>query len=114
MSLKDLRRQLKQFTYLGTQGMLVSLRIEIQKKLAESFNHVFLILGALPFALKIRRRHVNFSLMGLAIMFGLCYYVIFSISTALGKTGIFSPELSAWIANIFFGISGIVGLADLR
>lgn len=114
MSLRDLRKQIKQFKSLGTQGMMVTLKIEIQKKIAESFNHIFLILGALPFALKIRRRHINFSLMGMAILFSLIYYVLFSITAALGKVGILIPEMSVWLTNVFFGVSGIVGLADLH
>jgi len=114
MPIKEMRKQLKQFMSIGTQGMRITLRLEIQKKIAEAFNHIFLILGTLPFALKIRRRHIGFSLMGTAIIFGLCYYVIFSITIALGKSGVLPPGLSAWIANIFFGVSGIVGLADLR
>jgi len=114
MSLKEIRKQIKQFKGLGTQGMVTTLKVEIQKKIADSFNHIFLVLGALPFALKIRRRHINFSLMGMAILFSLIYYVLFSITAALGKVGILIPEMSVWLTNIFFGVSGIVGLADLH
>ena len=114
MSIKDIKKQLDQFMHIGSKGVVLTLKIEIQKKIAESFNHIFLLLGALPFALKIRKRHINFSLMGMAIFFGLIYYVLFSISTSLGNTGLLIPELSVWIANIFFGISGIVGLSVLR
>jgi len=72
------------------------------------------LLAALPFALQIKTRRAGLSSLGTAIIFYFLYYVLSSLSLALGKIDFFPPPIAAWLTNIFFGISGLVGLMSLQ
>ncbi len=115
LSFKDLKHEMIKFSGWKSGNVIRSLVIEIHRRLAQSFSIFFLILGGLPFALRIRQRKVGLSSLGISIIFCLVYYVMFALSLPLGEEGfIFVSWIAPWIANIFFGVSGIVGLMGLR
>ena len=114
LSLKELRRSIKSFSRWKSSKIANILKLEFHKKIAFSFSPFFLLLAALPFALQIKTRRAGLSSLGTAIIFYFLYYVLSSLSLALGKIDFFPPSIAAWLTNIFFGISGLVGLMSLQ
>ncbi|MGM9572149.1 MAG: LPS export ABC transporter permease LptG [bacterium] len=66
---------------------------------------VFTLIGA-PLGLKPNRSGSSVGL-GLSIIIIFIYYVVMMVSGALGEGGALLPWLSAWLPNIFLGLSGI-------
>ena len=114
LSLKDIRVQIAKFSLWKAQKIIAFLEVEFHKKIALNFSTFFLMVGCLPFALRIKQRRVGLSSLGLAILMSFSYYLLFSLSSALGKVDFFLPWIGCWIPNIFFGISGIAGLILLN
>ncbi len=112
--IKTLKYQRKRLMKIGAFQHALKVTIELQRKIAEPFSHLFLILGALPFALEIRKRKVALSSLGLGFILGFIYYVTFSITLALGKAEIILPCFASWTAPLFFLIIGISGLLLIR
>jgi len=109
-SLKDIYKERERLKKIKAKRLVEYLTIQYHEKLCEPFSHLFLVIGVLPFALEIRKRKVGLISFGMGFFFSFIYYVIFSISLALGKAGIILPFLSCWIAPLFFIILGISGL----
>jgi len=51
---------------------------------------------------------------GMSVMIGFSYGVIFYIFISFGKSGILSPFISAWIPTLLFGLAGIFTLMSIR
>jgi len=114
LSLNVLKKEIERLKLTASSGLLYNLIIDYNKKIAEPFSHLFLVIGVLPFALEIRKRKVGLSALGGGFIFGFIYYVIFSVSIAFGKAGIIIPALSSWVAPLFFLVMGISGLVLIR
>jgi lipopolysaccharide export LptBFGC system permease protein LptF len=61
---------------------------------------------ALPFAFKIGRRGALYGV-GIALVLGIVYWMIFAIFTKFGEVGNLPAILSAWSANILFAIAAV-------
>jgi LPS export ABC transporter permease LptG/LPS export ABC transporter permease LptF len=61
---------------------------------------------ALPFAFKMGRRGTFYGI-GLALVIGIVYWMVFAIFTKFGEVGNLPPLLAAWAANILFGLAAI-------
>lgn len=109
-SLKDLRKERERLKKMQVKQLVERLTIQYHKRLSEPFSHLFLVIGVLPFALEIRKRKLGLVSFGVGFFFSFIYYVIFSISLALGKAEMILPFLCCWIAPLFFIILGLSGL----
>ena len=61
---------------------------------------------ALPFAFKIGKRGALYGI-GIALVLGIFYWIVFAIFTKFGEVGNLPPILSAWSANILFAIAAV-------
>lgn len=61
---------------------------------------------ALPFAFKIGKRGALYGI-GIALILGIFYWVVFAVFTKFGEVGNLPPILSAWSANILFAIAAV-------
>ncbi|OQX86995.1 MAG: hypothetical protein B6D55_04600 [Candidatus Omnitrophica bacterium 4484_70.2] len=113
-SLKDIYKERERLKKIKAKRLVEHLTIQYHEKLCEPFSHLFLVIGVLPFALEIRKRKVGLVSFGMGFFFSFIYYVIFSISLALGKAGIILPFLSCWVAPLFFIILGVSGLFFIK
>jgi len=108
-TLKRLKEEIKRLKTIKATRLLSNLTVEYHTKIVECFSHFFLVIGILPLALAIRKRKVALSSLGVSLLFGFSYYLLFSVSIALGKTGVLIPSFSAWLSPLFFSTVGIVG-----
>ena len=110
----SLKSQMNKLKKARATKLLANLTINYHKKIAQPLSHFFLIMGILPFALKIRQRKAGLSAVGVGFLFGFAYYFLFSLNVAFGKIGILLPFLSVWITPISFLAMGLIGLYILK
>lgn len=114
LSLKDIKKQIANFTQWKAHKITRLLKVEFHRKIAQNFALLFILIGALPFSLRIQQRKVGMSALVLTIAFCFVYYFLFSLSVALGKSDFFAPAMACWLTNIFFAVSGVVGMSYLK
>jgi len=73
---------------------------------------VFTILGA-PLAISTKRGGKSIG-MGLSVVIIFAYYLLMSLGKALGRGGILSPFLAAWMQNIIVALSGILMIYKMK
>lgn len=61
---------------------------------------------ALPFAFKMGRRGALYGI-GLALVLGIIYWLVYGLFTKFGEVGNLPPLLSAWSANILFALAAV-------
>ncbi len=67
---------------------------------------IVMALIAMPFAFKIGRRGALYGV-GLALVLGIIYWMVYAIFTKFGEVGNLPPLLSAWSANILFALAAV-------
>jgi LPS export ABC transporter permease LptG len=112
--IQQLRAKIKNLNQKTSSSFFNGLLINYHKKIAEPLSHFFLAIGILPIALQIKKRKVGLSALGGGFIFGFAYYLIFSVTIALGKAGALIVPLNCWIAPLFFAIVGLSGLLLIK
>ena len=83
-----------------------SLSVDLYNRYASAVSCLILILVGIPFSFVIRRRANIFSSFGICIAISFLYFILTSVSLALGKSGVLFPFLAAWIIPaLFFSLS---------
>lgn len=67
---------------------------------------IVMALIAMPFAFRIGKRGALYGV-GLALVLGIVYWLIYAIFTKFGEVGNLPPFLAAWSANILFALAAI-------
>lgn len=101
-------RELKAFTQkIRNEGYdTTSYDVDLQAKLSYPFLTLITVFIGIPFALRSSRQGGMVVGIVLSLVIGFVYWVVFSLSLSLGKSGLLPPVLSAWIANLLFGVLG--------
>jgi LPS export ABC transporter permease LptG len=76
--------------------------VALQRKVAFPFVTIIMTVLAVPFAVTTGRRGAMYGV-GVGIVLAITYWVMMSVSGALGAGGVMSPMLAAWAPNILFG-----------
>jgi len=107
-----------QMTYLELQEYVERLKMEgydatryvvdLHKKLSFPFLTLIMVLMGSPLALAASygRGGGIAQGVGISIVIGFIYWIVFAISAALGHAGTFPPFIAAWAPNVFFGLIG--------
>ena len=107
-----------EMTYLELQEYVERLRMEgydstryvvdLHRKLSFPFLTLIMILMGSPLALAASQgRGGGISQgVGISLVIGFVYWVVFAISAALGHAGTLPPFIAAWAPNVFFGLIG--------
>jgi len=104
MNISELKKCIDEYQKGGFETL--RLETELNFKFSYPFTNFVLLLLGIPIGLILRKggRGASFAL-GLTISFG--YYEAMALFKTLGKGGIISPCLAAWIPNFIFLIGGI-------
>jgi lipopolysaccharide export system permease protein len=105
MSARQLKAYIDKFKG-GSKKLVRRLSVDMHYKIAFPFiSFVVMLIGA-PLAMRTERGR---GMVGIGTSLGivLLYYAVHSICLALGKGGLLSPFLAAWLANILFAAIGI-------
>ena len=104
MNTRELAHYIQRFSKSGAQKALNNMRVDWHEKIAYPFGNFIILLVGLPLALMTRRRKaLTFTSLGLAIGIGFLFYVTNAVGLALGKGGLLTPIVSAWLAPALFG-----------
>ena len=80
--------------------------VRLWEKTAWPVVSLVMALIALPFAFRMGRRGALYGI-GIALVLGIVYWMVFAIFTKFGEVGNLPPMLSAWAANILFAIAAV-------
>lgn len=88
--------------------------VDLYSKLSYPFLNLIMVLIGIPFALKTGRSGGVALSIGISVMIGFAYGVIFYVFLSFGKSGVLPPFLAAWTPTLLFGLTGIFTLMSLR
>ncbi|MCU1228717.1 MAG: transporter, YjgP/YjgQ family [Acidobacteria bacterium] len=83
-----------------------ALLVRLYMKTSWPFLSVVMALIALPFAFRVGKRGALYGV-GIGLVLGIAYWMIFATCTKLGEVGNLPALLSAWAANILFAIAAV-------
>jgi len=106
MNIQQLETYIWKLSQSGAKSIVQSLKVDLYSRYALPFTSLIIIFLGIPFSLKIRKKVVGLSSIGVSIILCFLYYVANAVAIALGKGGILPAVVSAWLANmLFFGLS---------
>ncbi len=113
MSFKDLSIYIQNFSNTSP-AIIQRLSVDLHQKISLPFMNLVVILIGAAFAMKIKQRGRTTAIMGMGmgLVIGFIYYTLMATCVALGKGGILTPLLSAHLANIIFGLIGIMSIRN--
>jgi len=82
------------------------LSVKLYAKTSWPFISMVMALIALPFAFRIGKRGALYGV-GIALVLGIFYWMVFAIFTKFGEVGNLPPVLAAWSANILFALAAV-------
>ncbi len=100
MTTDQLKGYLLKLKKSGADTVIRNLKVDLYQRYMSPLLSVFIILLAIPFALKIKKYATGISSLGISIIMAFSYYVINAISVALGKAGFIAPILAASLSHI--------------
>jgi LPS export ABC transporter permease LptG/LPS export ABC transporter permease LptF len=104
MTFAQLRRYIQM---IKTSGYAADdLAVKLYTKTSWPVISLIMALIALPFAFKIGRRGALYGV-GIALILGIVYWMVFAVFTKFGEVGNLPAILSAWSANILFGLAAL-------
>ncbi|MCH6567569.1 MAG: LPS export ABC transporter permease LptG [Nitrospinae bacterium] len=112
MSYKEIRRLVKEIRASGYDDTHYA--VEMNSKLATPLTAFIMALFGVPFSLRTGRRGGLFFGIVLSIAVGFSYWVLTSVTLALGHAGHLPPALSAWSPNLLFSSSGLYLLLSVQ
>lgn len=104
MTFSQLRRYIA--TIKGSGYSAEELSVKLYEKTSWPAISIVMALIALPFAFKSGKKGALYGV-GIALVLGLVYWLIFAIFTKFGEVGNLPAVLSAWSANILFAIAAV-------
>ena len=104
MTYAQLRRYVAMLEASGYEAQ--ELAVNLYAKTSWPAISVVMALIALPFAFRMGKRGALYGI-GIALILGIFYWMIFAIFTKFGEVGNLPPLLSAWAANILFAIAAV-------
>lgn len=104
MTFAQLRRYIETIRTSGYAAEELSVRL--YQKTSWPFLSLVMTLIALPFAFKIGKRGALYGV-GIALVLGIFYWMVFAIFTKFGEVGNLPPVLAAWSANVLFAIAAV-------
>jgi lipopolysaccharide export system permease protein len=99
MNIDQISEYIRKLSRSGATTAIRNLRIDYYHRLFAPLASFLIILLAIPFSLKIRKRATGLSSLGLSLILGFFYYVLNAVSLALGKAGVLEPLLSASLVH---------------
>jgi LPS export ABC transporter permease LptG len=111
MTYAELRRYIDALRESGYSSD--DLAVDLYTKTSWPAISVVMALIALPFAFRMGKRGALYGI-GLALVLGIVYWMVFAIFTQFGEVGNLPPLLSAWAANILFAIAALYGFLHVE
>ena len=88
--------------------------VDLYAKISYPLLNLIMVLIGIPFALKTGRSGGIALSIGISVLIGFAYGVIFYVFLSFGKSGVFPPLLSAFTPTLVFGLAGVFTLMSIR
>jgi LPS export ABC transporter permease LptG len=111
MTYAELREYASEVRATGFEA--TRLMVDLRSKIAFPLVSLVMTVLAIPFAFSMGKKGALVG-MGLSVVLAAAYWGAFGVSRSLGYTGILTPFLAAWGANLIFGLAGLFLLFKLR
>jgi len=111
MTYGQLRQYISQLERGGYN--VVPLLVALQRKVAFPFVTMVMTLLAIPFAVTTGRRGALYGV-GVGIILAIVYWLMLSVSAAIGAGGLLPPILAAWTPNILFAAAATYLILTVR
>lgn len=82
------------------------LAVKLYGKTSWPVVSMIMVLIALPFSFRMGKKGALYGI-GIALAVGVVYWMVYAVFTKFGEVGNLPPLLSAWSANILFGIAAV-------
>jgi len=106
MGLLELSRFTKK---IGSEGYdTMRYRTDMHGKIAFPLVSVILAILGVSFSLKSERSGGIAQSIGLGIVIGFSYWIVFAFAISLGRAGTLPPVMAAWSANVLFGTAATI------
>lgn len=112
MNYSEIRRLIQEIRASGYDDARYS--VEMNAKLATPLTAFIMALFGIPFSLRTGRHGGVFMGIALSVVVGFSYWILTSVSMALGYSGYLPPLLSAWSSNLLFTSSGLYLLLSVH
>lgn len=88
--------------------------VDLHSKISFPLVSIIMVMIGIPFALK-SGRHGGIAVgVGISVIIGFSYWVVFAIGVSLGYNGLIPPLLAAWLANMIFAGLGVLMFTYVR
>jgi len=104
MTFAQLRRYIQTIRNSGYAAE--ELTVKLYAKTSWPVISLVMALIAMPFAFRMGKRGALYGI-GIALILGIFYWMIFAVFTKFGEVGNLPPLLSAWSANILFALAAM-------
>ncbi len=112
MSYKELKRYIKKIKKEGYDA--TKYVVELYSKISLPFVGFIMSFLGIPFALKVGKDGGIPLGIGISIVIGFVYWMIFSFCLSLGRASVLPPVLSVWFANFVFGLTALYMVLNVR
>ncbi len=100
---------------LKTSGYNASqYEVELHNKIAFPLSSLLMILISVPFAIHKVRSGGAGKGFAIAVAIAFFYWLLMSVGSSLGRSGVVPPFIAAWFANILFGVTAIIVLMRIQ
>jgi lipopolysaccharide export system permease protein len=112
MSYAELRTYIREIQASGYDA--TRYLVALYSKLSYPLLNVIMVLIGIPFALKTGRSGGVALSIGVSVIIGFIYGIVFYVFISFGKSGVLPPILACWIPTLLFGLAGIFTLMSIR
>ena len=82
-------------------------QVDMHNHITAPFSCLVMVLLGIPFALHRGRSASLAAVIVISVLIGVTYFILNSVSTVFGYSGILSPVIATWAGNIIFALIGI-------
>lgn len=112
MSYTELRNYIQKIQYAGYDA--TRYLVELYSKYSFPLLNIIMVLIGIPFSFKTARSKGVTLNIGISIIIGFIYGIIYYIFVSFGKSGVLPPLLASWTPTIIFTLAGILALMSVR
>jgi lipopolysaccharide export system permease protein len=88
--------------------------VDLHSRLSYPFLSLVMVLIGIPFALKTARSGGIAMNIGISVVIGFAFAVIYYVFLSFGKTGVLPPLVAAWTPTLLFSLAGVFTLMSVR
>lgn len=111
MNSAELREYIAKLVKSGVSS--IRYQVDLAAKSSLSFASAVMALIGIAFALRAGKGGVM-ALAGACIVVGVSYWLLLSLSISLGRGGVLTPMVAAWLPNALFSVGGLTSVLTVK